>query len=159
MAKKETTTPEKKNEGQLSGFALPAYQLSFFRRVLGVEKLSAEDAKVRNHFVFNFLVPLLEAIDKRVGEIRDKYAERNPATGQIKVSPEGGIQYGENSKVSFEAFNDLMGETVFVPIEEREVFLHIFDLFLNTKYAMNEEETVIYQQIVETLKAVEFPKK
>lgn len=152
MAKDKTT--EKKPEAQLSGFNLPAYQLSFFRRVLGMERLEAEDAKVRNHFVFEFLVPLLEKIDKRVGEIRDKYAERNPATGQIKTTDRGEIDYGDNAKVSFEAFNDLMGESVFVPIENRDVFLHVFDIFLKTKYQMNEEETVIYQQIVETLKAV-----
>lgn len=156
MPKKDTKTKEE--TGTLSGFNLPAYQLSFFRRTLGMERLGAEDAKVRNHFVHNFLVPLLEKIDLKVAEIRDKYAERNPATGQIKLNEQGEIDYGANNTVSFNEFNDLMSETVFVPIEERDVFLHIFDLFLNTKYQMNEEETVIYQQIVETLKAVQFTK-
>lgn len=151
---------EANQDGVLSGFNLPAYQLSFLRRVLGTERLGAEDAKVRNHFVFEFLVPLLEKIDVSVAEIRDKYAQRNPATGQIKVTEKGQIDYGENDAVSFKEFNDLMGKNVFVPIENRDVFLHIFDLFLNTKYLMNEEETVIFQQIVETFKAVQFePKK
>lgn len=147
-------TKEEAPEAQLSGFKIPAYQLSFFRRTLGMEKLGTEDAKVRNHFVFNTLVPLLEKIDKDVAEIRDQYAERNPATGQIKITEKGEIDYGDNAKVSFEKFNDLMGESVFVPIEEPQVFMHIFDLFLNTKYQMNEEETTIFQEIVETLKAV-----
>lgn len=152
MSKTETTNKEEK--GQLSGFSLPAYQLSFLRRVLGMEKLPPEDAKVRNHFVFELLVPALEKIDVRVAEIRDKYAQRNTATGQIKVTDKGEIDYGENATVSFNEFNDLMGESVFIPLENKDVFMHCFSLFLNTKYGMNEEETVIYQQIVETFKAV-----
>lgn len=144
---------EKVEQGQLSGFNLPAYQLTFFRRVLGMERLGAEDAKVRNHFVFEFLVPILNKIDVQVGEIRDKYAMRN-ANGSIKVTEDGAIDYGENDKVSFKAFNNLMEENVFVPIENQEVFRHIFDLFSNTKYQMNEEETTMFNDIVNVLKVI-----
>lgn len=148
----------KQDEKNLSGFYLPAYQVVFLRKVLGTERLPKDDAQVRNHFVFNILVPVLNKIDLKIAEIRDKYATRLP-NGQVKVNPETGIDYGENSEVSFRAFDDLMKEKVFIHIEDMSLFGHIFGIFFNTNYPMGEEDTTIYNEIVEVLKAVENPKK
>ena len=48
-----------KNTGELSALVLKGFELVFFRRHLGLEKVVPEMAKVRNDYIFNVLSVLL----------------------------------------------------------------------------------------------------
>ena len=142
------------NTGELSALVLKGFELVFFRRHLGLEKVVPEMAKVRNDYIFNILVPALNDQDIRIAGTRNKYAKKT-ASGQLRTLENGMIDYGEDTQVARAEFEAIIGENVILPVNNKEEFATVRGIFQALKQELNEDETIIYLEVVKKLNAVE----
>lgn len=143
-----------KNTGELSALVLKGFELVFFRRHLGLERVVPEMAKMRNDYLFNVLVPALNEQDIKIAETRNKYAKRLPS-GQLKTLEDGMIDYGDDKQLARNEFEKIIGENVILPVHNKEEFATIRSIFNGLKQELNEDETIIYLEVVKKLNAVE----
>lgn len=139
---------------QLSALVLKGYELVFFRKHLGMERVVPELGKVKADYINNVLKPELEKIDTQVSEMREAYAERTPA-GKLKTNEAGEIQYGDKTAEIRAKFGDIIGVDVILPIHDKAQFLTVRDIFNGLKQELDEDDTNVYLQVTAKLNSVD----
>lgn len=145
---------ENKPNNNLSALVLKGYELVFFRRHLGMEKVTPEIGAKRNKYLDDVLIPALNEVDNRVRQVREQMAERLP-NGGFKTNPDGEIQYGDKEKEARQKFEDIISGDVILPVNDKEQFSLCRGIFANLKQELNEDDTNIYLKVAEKLNAVE----
>lgn len=137
-----------------SALVLQGFELVFYRKTLGLERVSPELGKMRGEYIKDILMPELEKIDEKINSMREAYALKNPAGG-FKTKEDGTIDYGDQEVVVRNEFFKIIGEDVMLPLIDKAQFLTMRDIFVGTKQEFDEDDTKVFLVVADKLKSLE----
>lgn len=137
-----------------SALILQGFELVFFRKHLGMERITPELGKMRGEYIKDVIMPELEKIDEKINSMREAHALKNPAGG-FKTKENGEVDYGENEAKVRQEFFEIIGKEVMLPINDRALFLTMRDVFAGTKQELDEDDTKVFLSVLAKLNNVQ----